>query len=214
MHAYRSTNPHPINLVGNHLGIYPKIFTEYLLILGTVLGTGSICSRLAMSCLRRAFFLVKVSLIKENDFSCSALPEYAGRILKLVFQNQPSEANKIPEMLLPINTVSIIFSARHNENILRCIRLSNMEIIPIKKCSKVRAFEGILMLFLSRVHVAIYVRILSFLPSFSQQTAMSICCIQDSLVKGVKTKASSLIMKYLSSTKSSKLIHTNVTQMC
>lgn len=71
-------------------------------------------------------------------------------------------------MLLPINTVSIIFSARHNENILRCIRLSNMEIIPIKKCSKVRAFEGILMLFLSRVHVAIYVRILSFLPSFIQ----------------------------------------------
>lgn len=87
MCGYRSTNPHPTDLVGNHLCIYPKIFTEYLLILGTVLGTGSMCSRLAMSCLRRAFFLVKVSLIKENDFSCSALPEYAGRILKLVFQN-------------------------------------------------------------------------------------------------------------------------------
>lgn len=213
MCGYRSTNPHPTDLVGNHLCIYPKIFTEYLLILGTVLGTGSMCSRLAMSCLRRAFFLVKVSLIKENDFSCSALPEYAGRILKLVFQNQPSEANKMSEML-PINIVSIIFNARHNENILWCIRLSNMEIIPIIKCSKIRAFEGTLMLFLSRVHVAIYVCILSFLPSFPQQIAMSICCIQDSSVKGVKTKTSSLIMKYLSSTKSSKLIHTNVTQMC
>lgn len=87
MNDYRSTNPRPINLGDNHLCIYPKIFIEYLLILGTILGTGSICSRLAMSCLGRSFFLVKVSLIKENYFSCSALLEYTGKILKLVFRN-------------------------------------------------------------------------------------------------------------------------------